>query len=143
MAERCAYDYAVVRIVPDVARGEYLNAGVILFAKSHGALLARVVIDEPRVRAFAPGVDLRAIRAHLESIERICAGGAAAGPHAGLSASERFHWLTAPRSTVIQTSPVHSGLCDEPAAEVDRLFARLVLRRPADDDEARGSNSAR
>ena len=143
MAERCAYDYAVVRIVPDVARGEYLNAGVILFAKTQGALLARVVIDEPRVRAFAPGVDLQAIRAHLESIERICAGGAAAGPHAGLSASERFHWLTAPRSTVIQTSPVHSGLCDDPASEVDRLFSRLVLRRPAGDEGARRGDSAR
>lgn len=126
MSEPCTYDYAVVRVVPDVARGEFLNAGVILFAKSHGALLARVALDEDRVVAFAPGADLQAIRAHLESIVRICEGGAAAGPHGQLSASERFHWLTSPRSTVIQLSPVHSGICDEPATEADRLFDRLV-----------------
>ena len=126
MPEPCTYDYAVVRVVPDVARGEFLNAGVILFAKSHGALLARVALDEDRVVAFAPGADLGAIRAHLESIVRICEGGAAAGPHGQLSASERFHWLTSPRSTVIQLSAVHSGICDDPAAEADRLFDRLV-----------------
>lgn len=126
MPEPCTYDYAVVRVVPDVARGEFLNAGVILFAKSHGALLARVALDEDRVIAFAPGADLQAIRAHLESIVRICEGGEAAGPHGRLSASERFHWLTSPRSTVIQLSPVHSGICDDPAAEADRLFDRLV-----------------
>lgn len=121
-----SYDYAVVRVVPDVARGEFLNAGIILFAKSHGALLARVWLDEARLRALAPDADVATIRAHLTSIERICAGGAEAGPHGSLSPSERFHWLVAPRSTVIQVSPVHSGLSDDPAAEADRLFARLV-----------------
>ncbi len=129
MPEPCTYDYAVVRIVPDVARGEFLNAGVVLFAKSHRALLARVTLDEARVTAFAPEADLGAIRAHLESIVRICEGGDAAGPHGELSASERFHWLTSPRSTVIQLSPVHSGICDEPKVEIDRLFERLVHSR--------------
>jgi hypothetical protein len=124
--ERCTYDYAVVRVVPDVARAEFLNAGVVLFAKSHGALLSRIELDEARLTALAPDADVAIIRSHLEAIERICAGGDAAGPHGTLSASERFHWLTSPRSTVIQLSPVHAGLCDDPQAEVDRLFVRLV-----------------
>jgi hypothetical protein len=126
VAEPCTYDYSVVRVVPDVARAEFVNVGVILFAKSQRALLSRIALDEPRLAALAPGADVTAIRSHLESIERICEGGEAAGPHGSLSASERFHWLTSPRSTVIQLSPVHSGLCDDPAAEADRLFARLV-----------------
>lgn len=126
MADNCAYDYSVIRVVPDVARGEFLNAGVVLFAKTHRALLSRIALDETRLRVLAPDADVAAIRSHLESIERICAGGEAAGPHAHLSASERFHWLTAPRSTVIQLSPVHSGICDDPEIEADRLFARLV-----------------
>ncbi len=126
MAEHCAYDYSVIRVVPDVARGEFLNAGVVLFAKTHHALLSRISLDEGRLRTLAPGAEVSVIRSHLESIERICAGGEEAGPHAHLSASERFHWLTAPRSTVIQLSPVHSGICDDPEAEADRLFERLV-----------------
>lgn len=129
MSEHCAYDYSVIRVVPDVARGEFLNAGVVLFAKTQRALLSRIELDEARLGALAPDADVDFIRAHLESIERICAGGAAAGPHAHLSASERFHWLTAPRSTVVQLSPVHSGICDDPAVEADRLFTRLVARR--------------
>lgn len=128
MADRCAYDYSVIRVVPDVARGEFLNAGVILFAKTHRALLSRIALNEERLAALAPDVDVSAIRSHLESIERICAGGEVAGPHAHLTASERFHWLTAPRSTVIQLSPVHSGICDDPEKEADRLFLRLVAR---------------
>ena len=126
MADHCAYDYSVIRVMPDVARGEFLNVGVVLFAKTHRALLSRISLDEQRLRALAPDADVAGIRSHLASIERICAGGEPAGPHARLSASERFHWLTAPRSTVIQLSPVHSGICDEPEAEVARLFARLV-----------------
>jgi hypothetical protein len=126
VADRCAYDYSVVRVVPDVARGECLNAGVVLFAKTQRALVSRIELDEARLRALAPDADVEFIRSHLRSIERICAGGDAAGPHAHLSASERFHWLTAPRSTVVQLSPVHSGICDDPEAEADRLFARLV-----------------
>jgi hypothetical protein len=128
VADRCAYDYSVVRVVPDVARGEFLNAGVVLFAKTHQALLSRIRLDEDRLRVLAPDADVAVVRSHLESIERVCAGGEGAGPHAHLSASERFHWLTAPRSTVIQLSPVHSGICDDPEAEVERLFERLVER---------------
>lgn len=126
MPERCTYDYAVVRVVPDVARGEFVNVGVILFAKSHGILLARVALEESRLWALAPEADLEPIRAHLRAIERICEGGESAGIHGRLTASERFHWLTSPRSTVIQTSPVHSGICDDPASEIDHLFERLV-----------------
>ena len=126
MASHCTYDYAVVRVVPDVARGEFLNAGLVLFAKSHHALLSRIALDEERLAALAPDADVAMIRSHLESIERICEGGEAAGPHAELSASQRFHWLTAPRSTVIQLSPVHSGICDDPETEIERLFERLV-----------------
>jgi hypothetical protein len=126
MARECTYDYAVVRVVPDVARGEFLNVGIILFARTHGALVARLALDEARLAALASDADVPGIRSHLEAIERVCAGGDAAGPHAHLSASERFHWLTAPRSTVIQLSPVHSGLCDDPETEADRLFERLV-----------------
>ena len=129
MPDRCAYDYSVIRVVPDVARGEFLNAGVILFAKTHRALLSRISLDEARLLALAPNADVAGIRSHLESIERICRGGPAAGPHADLDASQRFHWLTAPRATIIQLSPVHSGICDDPAAEADRLFARLVSVR--------------
>jgi hypothetical protein len=126
MPEHCSYDYAMIRVVPDVARAEFINAGVVLFAKSHGALLARTWLDEARLAALAPTADVAAIRAHLASIERVSAGGPDAGPHGELSASERFHWLTSPRSTVIQVSPVHSGLCEDPGAEVERLFERLV-----------------
>ena len=129
MPDSCAYDYSVVRVVPDVARGEFLNVGVVLFAKTHRALLSRIELDEERLAILAPAADVAAIRAHLQSIERICEGGEAAGPHAHLSASERFHWLTAPRSTVIQLSPVHSGICDDPRAEAERLFERLVQSR--------------
>ncbi len=137
MPAHCSYDYAVVRVVPDVARGEYLNAGIILFAKSHAALLARIWLDEARLTALAPDADVAAIRAHLTSIERICAGGPKAGPHGSLSPSERFHWLVSPRSTVIQVSPVHSGLCDDPSAEADRLFGRLVATQDSSSQSRR------
>lgn len=127
MPEPISYDYAVVRVVPRVDREEFLNTGVILFARQRDALLARVELDEGRLLALAADADAAAVRAHLESIERVCAGGPEAGPHEHLSASERFHWLTAPRSTIIQTSAVHSGLTDDPALELERLYERLVL----------------
>lgn len=123
-----SYDYAVVRAVPRVDREEFINLGVILFAKSRHFLAARVEVDEARLRALAPEVDLDLVRRHVEAIPRICAGEADAGPVAQLSQSERFHWLTAPRSTIIQISPVHSGFCDDPAAQLNELFVRLVAR---------------
>jgi len=124
--ELSSYDYAVIRIVPRVEREEFLNAGVILFAKVAGVLVAAVELDEARFAALAPGRDPGPIREHLASLERVAHGGPDAGPVGQLSQSQRFHWLTAPRSTVIQVSAVHSGLCDDPEAELQRLFERLV-----------------
>jgi hypothetical protein len=124
--ERSAYDYAVVRVVPDLDRAEFINVGVILFAKTARALLTRVSLDPASLARLAPAADAALVRSHLDSLERIAAGDEDAGPIARLSPSQRFHWLVSPRSTMIQTSPVHSGLCDEPQAELDRLFERLV-----------------
>ena len=118
------FDYAVIRVVPRVERGEFVNVGVILFCKTLRFLDARVELDASRLLALAPGADVERIRAHLDAIARICNG---AGPIGRLSQSERFHWVTAPRSTIIQTSPVHCGLCDDPAASLDRLLDTLVL----------------
>jgi Protein of unknown function (DUF3037) len=120
------FQYAIVRVVPRVERGESLNAGVILLCRPRRFLGARVALDEARLRALAPDVDVATIVAHLAAIERIAAGDPAAGPIARLEPAERFHWLVAPSSTVIQPSEVHTGLCDDPAAELDHLFERLV-----------------
>lgn len=121
-----SYDYAVVRVVPDVERGEFVNAGVILFARVPGKLIAKVRLDEERLATLAPGLVSGEIRSHLASLERIAAGGPEGGSIGRLGPSERFHWLVAPRSTMIQVSPVHSGLCADPEAEAQRLFDRLV-----------------
>lgn len=129
MPTRDAFDYAVVRVVPRVEREEFINAGVIVYCYAQDVLLARVELDEALLRALAPGVDVEAVRGSLDAIPRVCAGGAAAGPIGELSQRERWHWLTAPRSTVLQTSPAHAGLCDDPAAAMERLFERVV-RRP-------------
>jgi hypothetical protein len=120
------FQYAVVRVVPRVERGESLNAGVILLCRPKRFLAARTSLDAGRLRAFAPDVDPATIESHLAAIERIAAGDAAGGPIAGLGQPERFHWLVAPSSTVIQPSEVHTGLCDDPATELDHLFDRLV-----------------
>ena len=120
------FQYAIVRVVPRVERGECLNAGVVLFCRPRRFLAARVALDEARLRALAPDVDLDAVHTHLEALRRIAAGDAAAGPIAALPASERFHWLVAPASTVIQCSPVHTGLTDDPEHELDHLLERLV-----------------
>jgi hypothetical protein len=120
------FQYALWRVVPDLDRGEAVNAGVVLFCRRRGFLDARVSLDAARVRALAPDADLDAIAAHLEGLHRIAGGDPGAGPVARLSASERFGWLTAPASTVVQPGPVHTGLCDDPAAELERLVARLV-----------------
>ena len=120
------FQYAIVRVVPHVERGECLNAGVVLFCRARRFLEARIALDEARVRAVAPAADLATLRGHLDALCRIAAGDPAAGPMAALPASERFHWLVAPSSTVIQSSPVHTGLTDDPAEELERLVARLV-----------------
>jgi hypothetical protein len=120
------FQYAVIRVVPRVERGECLNAGVVLLCRPRRFLGARVGLDLARLRALAPDVDPAAIQEHLAAIEQVAAGDSGAGPIAGLSQGERFHWLVAPSSTVIQPSEVHTGLCDDPAIELDHLFDRLV-----------------
>lgn len=123
---RSPYQYAIVRVVPRVERGEFLNAGIVLLCRSRAYIGAAVALDEARLAALAPGADAVAIRAHLAAIERIAAGDPAGGPIARLSIAERFHWLVAPASTVIQASPVHAGLTDDPAAELERLLDAFV-----------------
>jgi hypothetical protein len=124
---RSSFDYAVVRVMPRVERGELLNAGVILFCLERDFLQARVEVNEPRLRALWPAVDLDLVRRHLEAIPRICAGSPEGGPIARLSLRERFRWLVAPRSTMIQVSPVHAGLCDGPEQGLEELFRQMVL----------------
>jgi hypothetical protein len=121
-----SFDYAVVRVVPRVERGEFINAGVIVFCLERRYLGARVVVNEARLKALWPQLDLEMVRKHLEAIPKIAAGDADAGPIARLSQRERFHWLVSPRSTIIQVSPVHSGICDEPENTVDKLAERLL-----------------
>jgi hypothetical protein len=121
-----SFDYAVLRVVPRVEREEFVNVGVIVFCLEKRTLQARVHIDEARLRALWPALDLEAVRHHVHAVERICAGDPEAGPIAALPLRERFHWLVAPRSTIIQTSPVHTGICTEPTGIIDRLFDQLV-----------------
>ncbi|MCU1327163.1 MAG: hypothetical protein JWN34_2533 [Bryobacterales bacterium] len=120
------FDYAIVRVVPRVERGEFVNAGVILFCLSRKLLLSKFAVDEAKLRALSPTIDIDSVHQHLAALQRICAGDPDAGPVAQLSVRERFHWLVAPRSTMIQTSPVHSGLCDSPEHALLRLFQSLV-----------------
>jgi len=120
------FSYAVYRIVPRVERGERINAGVIVFSRPLDYLAARTALDEQRLAALWPELDPEAVRPHLAAIERIAAGDPEAGPIARLDTSERFHWLVAPSSTIIQPSAVHTGLCDDPDAELAKLFRALV-----------------
>ena len=125
---RDTYDYALIRVVPRVERGELVNAGVILSCPTRAYLGARIALDVGRLRALWPALDLAEVEQALALIPLIAAGDPRGGPIAALTRSERFHWLVAPRSAIIQTSPVHTGLCDgEPAAALDHLVERLVL----------------
>jgi hypothetical protein len=119
----------VVRVVPRVEREEFVNAGVVLFCSERDFLGARVELDRERVRALSPDADLALVEEHLAAVARVAAGGEGSGPIGRLSRRERFHWLVAPRSTVLQVSPVHSGTCEDPARALDHLFDRMV--RPA------------
>lgn len=131
MREPSTYDYAVIRVVPRVEREEFVNAGVVVSCPERQFLEARIEIDAARIAALDPAIDLDGIRAHLATIPLICAGGEAAGPIGRLSPRERFRWLTAPRSAVIQFSPAHTGRCDNPEALLERLLATMVrIRRP-------------
>ena len=123
---RNPFQYALIRIVPDIARGERLNVGVVLLARTKRFLGARVTLDAERLAAIAPGLDPGDIRPHLDSIVRIAAGDPDGGPIAKLGLAERFHWLVAPASTVLQASESHTGLCHDPASELDHLFETLV-----------------
>ncbi len=123
---RTAFDYAVLRAVPRVEREEFVNAGVILHAPAADFLAARVALDDARVRALFVDVDVAALHDALAIHALVAAGDPRGGPIAALPRSERFHWLVAPRSTIVQTSPVHSGLCDDPAATLERLVRALV-----------------
>jgi hypothetical protein len=118
----------VLQVVPRVDRDERINAGVILFCPAAAFLGCRIALDIERLRALAPDVDVDAVNAQLAAVRAVCAGDAGAGPIARLSPSERFHWLSTPRSTVVQPSPPHAGLCDDPAAALDRLFTAVVAR---------------
>jgi hypothetical protein len=126
MPARSSFDYAVVRVVPRVEREEFLNAGVILFCRTRGFLEARIELDTQRLLAFAPDVDLAELREHLDTVPLICRGGPEAGPLGSLTQAERFHWLVAPRSTIVQPSPVHTGLTSNPAAALEHLVATMV-----------------
>ena len=126
MHAQCSYDYAVIRVVPRVERQEFLNAGVILWCQEQDLLEARVELDEPRLRTFDAAVDLDAVRRHLASFSIICAGVNHAGPIGKLPKRERFDWLVAPRSTIIQTSSVHSGRCHDVSLTLERLLDTMV-----------------
>ena len=131
MPELRSFDYAVVRVVPRVERGEFVNAGVIVFCPTEAFLESRIELNEARLKVLAPDVDCDAVRAHLDVIPRVCRGGAEAGPIGLLPQRARFHWLVAPRSTIIQMSPVHVGVDTDLARALDRLFERLVRASPA------------
>ena len=128
------YDYAIVRVVPRVERGEFVNVGIILSCDIERILLARIEVDEPALLALHSGVDLELVRGALASIPAICAGAEDAGPIAKLSARERFHWLVSPRSTIVQTSPVHSGQCNDLQTALEHLMNRMIRRSGADTD---------
>jgi Protein of unknown function (DUF3037) len=128
-----SFDYAVIRIVPSVEREEFFNAGVILFCPEQRFLDARVHLDAEKLKAFAPEVNANELEQRLRAIVKVCAGDENAGAIARLPQRARFHWLIAPRSTVVQVSPAHSGICEQPRAVLDRLFSEQVFARDATD----------
>jgi hypothetical protein len=125
------YDYAIVRVVPRVERGERINIGVILSCVDDDFLDGRFEVDETRLRALDPSIDVDAVRAAIAGMTAVCAGGTAAGPLGTLSARERFRWLVSPRSTVIQPSRIHTGRARDPIAALDHLFATMVRPQAA------------
>lgn len=121
-----SFDYTVIRVVPRVERQEFINAGVVVFCPEKRFLAAHTHLDVQRLKALWPEVDVAVVRAHLEAVPLICAGDPSAGPIAKLSQRERFHWLSSPRSTMIQPSPVHTGICDETGAVLERLTKQYL-----------------
>ncbi|HZO35418.1 MAG TPA: DUF3037 domain-containing protein [Solirubrobacteraceae bacterium] len=126
MHEPEAFQYTILRAVPRVERGERLNVGVVLFCRRHGFLGARAELDRERLRSLDPSADPEALQSALDALVAVARGDATAGSLGRLDASDRFGWLAAPSSTVIQPSPVHTGICRDPAAELTRLFEALV-----------------
>jgi Protein of unknown function (DUF3037) len=124
--ERAPFDYAVIRVVPRVEREEFINAGVIVSCPARSFLEARIELDRARLAALDSTIDPGRVESYLATIPAICAGGAQAGPIGALPQRSRFHWLVAPRSTIIQTSPVHSGLCDDPRSALEHLLETMV-----------------
>ena len=120
------YDYAIIRVVPRVERGELINVGVILSCPAVGFLEARIDLDASRLLALDPSLDVEATRANLEIIPRVCRGGPEAGEIGALAQRNRFHWLVSPRSTIIQMSPVHTGRTGDPAKALERLLETMV-----------------
>jgi hypothetical protein len=127
MTESAAFEYAVIRIVPNEARGEFINAGVILYCPDKKFLQARIAFDTARLAALAPAINFAHLQEHLAAILKVCAGSSEAGALGELSPAERFRWLTSPRNTLIQTSPVHTGLTDDPTKTLEHLVATLVV----------------
>ncbi|WP_236238974.1 DUF3037 domain-containing protein [Streptomyces sp. CC228A] len=126
MSERDVFEYAVLRVVPRVERGECFNAGVVVYCRARSFVAARTHLDERKLAALDPGADLAGVRAALHAVEGVCRGGDDAGQAASDDAGRRFRWLVAPRSTVVQPGPVHTGLTADPEAEVERLLDVLV-----------------
>ncbi len=127
MPAAASFDYALLRVVPRVERQEFINAGVVVYCPERKYLGARIHLDRDRLKALWPEVDEALVQQHLEAIERICSGDPEAGAIAKLSQRERFHWLTAPRSTIVQPSPVHTGVCHETDGLLERLEKQFLL----------------
>ena len=127
MPATSSYDYAIIRIVPLVERGECINIGVIVFCRTQRFLDMLIHFDQERLSAFAPGLDFSSVQQQIEHLLQVCRGSHASGPIGQLSQAERFHWIVSPRSTIIQISPVHSGICSDPASTLQNLLEKLVL----------------
>jgi hypothetical protein len=128
MSRLRTYDYAIVRVVPRVERGEFVNAGIILSCDVERILLARIELNEDRLLALDPRADLESIRDALAIIPALCVGGPDTGPIGAMSERERFHWLVSPRSTIVQTSPVHTGQCADAQGALEHLMMTMVRR---------------
>lgn len=133
MRDHYSYDYAVFRVVPRVEREEFVNVGVIVSCPGKDFLEALIELDEKRIRSLDPTIDLELVRSNLETIPAICAGGENAGPIGKLTQRERFYWLVAPRSTIIQSSPVHTGYCSDPSEVLQHLLDTMV--RPTESED--------
>jgi len=127
MPAAASFDYALLRVVPRVERQEFINAGIVVYCPEKRYLAARIRLDDARLMALWPEADAALVKQHLDAVERICAGDESAGPIARLSQRERFHWLTSPRSTIVQPSPVHTGICDATEGVLDRLERQFLI----------------